>query len=232
MTEKKVLRKLKSLVGREFYRPIQEIEQTRDQFKNPKDLQWFNETYSEVIKAHKLFDKVGYTEDQRKEFWAKHKEEYWEKTREYNRKPEKRHVENPNTYGEKFPACRFTAIRKPRKCRKTAWKRFYKCFPSQDPEVIAKNKAEELERLERLKKVKIEYIEEELKWPYSRIDLMYRKGFITGKEEENFKQMVSSTDSEMFNLFLTIFEKKEIDFKRWLKKRKLKKGRSPLSLIL
>ena len=44
---------------------------------------------------------------------------------------EKRHVENPNIYeGEKpvpNPATR--NIRLPRKCRKTAWKRFQKAFP-------------------------------------------------------------------------------------------------------
>ena len=44
---------------------------------------------------------------------------------------EKRHVENPNIYeGEKpVPNPGTRNIRLPRKCRKTAWKRFQKAFP-------------------------------------------------------------------------------------------------------
>lgn len=44
---------------------------------------------------------------------------------------QKRHVENPNIYeGEKpLPNPGTRNIRLPRKCRKTAWKRFKKAFP-------------------------------------------------------------------------------------------------------
>lgn len=43
---------------------------------------------------------------------------------------QKRHVENPTVYeGEEPLRCGIRNIRVPRKCRKTAWKRFYKAFP-------------------------------------------------------------------------------------------------------
>lgn len=42
----------------------------------------------------------------------------------------KRHIENPNVYEEDTPkGTAFSAIRLPRKGRKTAWKRFRKSFP-------------------------------------------------------------------------------------------------------
>ena len=49
----------------------------------------------------------------------------------YNRnKPQARHVENPNIYKDESPIlCGISNIRVPRKCRKTAIKRFKKAFP-------------------------------------------------------------------------------------------------------
>lgn len=44
---------------------------------------------------------------------------------------EKRHVENPTIYkGEEPLKCALRNIRVPKKCRKTAWKRFEKAFPN------------------------------------------------------------------------------------------------------
>ena len=43
---------------------------------------------------------------------------------------EKRHIENPNVYEGEIPrGASFYSIRLPKKCRKTAWKRFKKNFP-------------------------------------------------------------------------------------------------------
>lgn len=139
--------------------------------------------------------------------------------------PVKRHRENPNVYaGEEIKYDLGRGMRKPKKCRKTAWKRFYKCFPSQDPEVQAKKRAEEEEQRKRFKEIKLEYQQlEELKYPYDIIEKMVMKRFITLQEESSYKLMLESTDPEMSDLFNTIFEHKEKEFTKWLKKKKLKK---------
>jgi len=46
-----------------------------------------------------------------------------------NRKA-REHTENPSLYGEKTLSCSPKNIRVPKKCRKTAMKRFKKAFPS------------------------------------------------------------------------------------------------------
>lgn len=60
----------------------------------------------------------------------------------YQKISNKEHKENPSLYGEESPYSNYLLnprIRKPKKARKTAWKRFFKLYPNLDPN----NKKEE-----------------------------------------------------------------------------------------
>ena len=48
---------------------------------------------------------------------------------EYKKGPIRVKKDNPNLYGAKFNG--YGTRRKPAKCRKTAWKRYYKLFPDE-----------------------------------------------------------------------------------------------------
>lgn len=91
----------------------------------------------ELTTVHRLFDKLGLSEEERCNFWRRYVSLVRNNKPNYNAKPIKSSKDNPNTHGEKFVGG--GTPRKPKKCRKTAWKRFYKNFPHLDP----KNKVEQ-----------------------------------------------------------------------------------------
>lgn len=87
----------------------------------------FNEGNEERIELINLFIELGYSSEDAHYYWITL---YWEQRRrsgEYRKKPIPIRKDNPNTYGEKFNGG--GTRRQPRKCRKTAWKRFNKLFP-------------------------------------------------------------------------------------------------------
>jgi hypothetical protein len=63
----------------------------------------------------------------------------WRKSSEYNKKPIKIKKDNPNIYaGEEWELIGGGTKRKPRRVRKTAWKRFYKLFPEAEKQKVHK----------------------------------------------------------------------------------------------
>lgn len=93
-------------------------------------------SYSNGIKlqneAHQLFVKLGMDETMRRGYWVLKYSERKASKEEYNKKPIRVRKDNKDiiNYGSGNPQ---SAIRYPRKKRKTAWKRFYKLFPHLDP---------------------------------------------------------------------------------------------------
>lgn len=75
----------------------------------------------------RLFIELGYSDTEAYSYWVSLNWEQRKRSGEYRRKPIPVRKDNPNTYGEKFVGA--GTKRQPRKCRKTAWKRFKKLFP-------------------------------------------------------------------------------------------------------
>jgi hypothetical protein len=79
------------------------------------------------IELLNLFIELGYSDEDAYSHWVSSNWEQRRRSGEYSRKPIPIRKDNPNTYGEKFSGA--GTRRQPRKCRKTAWKRFKKLFP-------------------------------------------------------------------------------------------------------
>ena len=79
------------------------------------------------IELLNLFIELGYSDADAYAHWVSLNWEQRRRSGEYSRKPIPVRKDNPNTYGEKFSGA--GTRRQPRKCRKTAWKRFKKLFP-------------------------------------------------------------------------------------------------------
>ena len=82
---------------------------------------------NERIELLNIFIELGYSDADAHSYWVSVNWEQRKRSGEYRKKPIPVRKDNPNTYGEKFVG--FGTKRQPRKCRKTAWKRFKKLFP-------------------------------------------------------------------------------------------------------
>jgi hypothetical protein len=142
---KKELHKLFSLCRKYYPLPLRVLE-GQEEFiaKHKKDAlgPGCYEKLLEIRKIHTLYQKAGATEGDYLAHWTversiqavKHKE--YTKTSAPERKDNKTYINKGN--GGSHPS----KIRYPRKVRKTAWKRFYKLFPTLNPErdrILTKN---------------------------------------------------------------------------------------------
>lgn len=76
-----------------------------------------------------LFKKLKYTDEDARRYWFKAYEEHKLVRAEYNRKPKDKRQDNKDYYNGNGGS-NSNKIRYPKKCRKTAWKRFNKLFPN------------------------------------------------------------------------------------------------------
>lgn len=103
----------------------------KEHLPNKKEVRFYSkkllENQSSIIEAYKLLDKYySYTEEELKSIWMIMWMEQRKVRKSYLGKPIKVRKDNFNTYGGEFKG--YGTKRMPRKCRKTAWKRFCKLF--------------------------------------------------------------------------------------------------------
>lgn len=96
-----------------------------DWYKGEKSKRY--DSIRERIELLKLFQELGFTDEEAIEYWFRLNWEQRKRRMSYYSKPIPVKKDNPNTYGEKFIGG--GTKRQPRKCRKSAWKRFKKLFP-------------------------------------------------------------------------------------------------------
>jgi hypothetical protein len=81
---------------------------------------------------YQYFDKMGLNKEERIQYIFNLIQQRVDNRSEYRRKPIRVRKDNKDYInGSGYP--QGNSIRYPRKCRKTAWKRFYKLFPKLDP---------------------------------------------------------------------------------------------------
>ena len=87
---------------------------------------------SEVIEIRSIFQKLGITDEEViQDIWMTNHAKQAEVRSMYELSPIKERKDNKNTINYSRTSCRSNRnkIRLPKKCRKTAWKRFFKLFP-------------------------------------------------------------------------------------------------------
>lgn len=77
-----------------------------------------------------LFKDLGYNDQEALVYWRGCWWERGKQKRQYDMKPIPVKKDNPNLYGAEFVGG--GTVRQPKKCRKTAWKRFNKLFPDKN----------------------------------------------------------------------------------------------------
>jgi hypothetical protein len=101
-------------------------------------LEVFSIDYKKKLIAENLivdiFIKLGFNETDALVYWFKTRNEQTQLTNQYYKKPTKIRKDNKDTinYSNCKGASNRNKIRFPKKCRKTAWKRFWKLFPHLD----------------------------------------------------------------------------------------------------
>ena len=99
----------------------------------PKINDWKSEDYGEenvsmLKEIHNLFDITNFSEEEKEKFYRTYK---WDRRKEhvnYDAKPIKEKKDNKDFYNGNGGSNK-NKVRYPKKCRKTAWKRFAKLFP-------------------------------------------------------------------------------------------------------
>jgi len=96
--------------------------------------------FRDMLELHDLFDKAGLDEEARKNYVIRLKNERRKYKAEYSKRPVRQRKDNGRNINysgsyngpESNPHVTYVTpkIRVPRKCRKTAWKRFKKLFPN------------------------------------------------------------------------------------------------------
>lgn len=134
---KKELHKLLSLCCKYFPLPLSILDGQEEWLKTMKKNSLgpkFFTKLTDIRKIHSLYQKAEIPESEYLVHWGAKRSIHAEISKEYNRalKPERK---DNKTYinrgsGHHNP----NPIRYPKKVRKTAWKRFYRLFPSLDPE--------------------------------------------------------------------------------------------------
>jgi hypothetical protein len=134
---KKELHQLLSLCKKYYPLPFHVLKGQEDYLKNNKKNSLGIYCYKKLLdvrKIHTLYQKAGVVEADYLAHWTTERTVQRIKHDEYNRglKPERK---DNKTYLNRGNGCsNANKIRYPKKVRKTAWKRFYKLFPSLDPE--------------------------------------------------------------------------------------------------
>lgn len=84
--------------------------------------------YKEPLEIAQLFKKLHYTDEDAAKFWLNTYTIQRMRHEGYNAKPKGKRQDNKDYYNGNGGSNR-NKVRYPKKCRKTAWKRFYKLFP-------------------------------------------------------------------------------------------------------
>lgn len=88
----------------------------------------------DVRKVHELFKKAEIQEADYLAYWGGLREFHRHESDEYKKKSKPERKDNKDYINRGSGGSNRNKIRYPKKVRKTAWKRFYKLFPSLDPE--------------------------------------------------------------------------------------------------
>lgn len=134
---KREVHKLLSLCCKYFPLPLSILDGQEEWLKTMKKNSlgkgFFNKL-TDIRKIHSLYQKAEIPESEYLTHWGAKRSVHSEKSKEYNRalKPERK---DNKTYLNRGNGCsNANKVRYPKKVRKTAWKRFYRLFPSLDPE--------------------------------------------------------------------------------------------------
>jgi len=134
---KKELHQLLSLCKKYFPLPLRVLENSEEFLKSTKKNALGINCYKKLIdvrKIHTLYQKCGVSEGDYLAHWGTERTVQRSKHEEYNRalKPERK--DNKTYINRGSGGSNRNSVRYPKKVRKTAWKRFYRLFPSLDPE--------------------------------------------------------------------------------------------------
>jgi hypothetical protein len=134
---KKDLHQLLSLCKKYYPLPLRILEGQEDYLKSHKKNALGNDSYKKLLqvrKIHSLYQKAGVTEGDYLAHWTTERTVQRIKHAEYNQalKPERK--DNKTYLNRGSGGSNANTVRYPKKVRKTAWKRFYRLFPSLDPE--------------------------------------------------------------------------------------------------
>lgn len=133
---KKELHKLLSLCKMYYPLPLHVLKGQEEYLEKTKKNSLGNNYFKklmEIQKIHILYQKAGIPEIDYLAYWAIQRSIHKTENDKYNTslKPERK---DNKTYINRGNGEGTNAIRYPKKVRKTAWKRFYRLFPSLDPE--------------------------------------------------------------------------------------------------
>lgn len=109
------------------------VEKELERIKSWSELSDNGKLYKEMVE---LFIKHNFTSNEAWDYWARNYFAQQRRSAIYNAKPIRVRKDNKDTinYGNYPGWYPHNRIRKPKKARKTAWKRFYKLFPHLNPE--------------------------------------------------------------------------------------------------
>ncbi len=126
MKPAKIISKLYSLCGACSY-------VSKENYKNSIENGFTSKKLDQVKEIHELFDTIEYTETKRQIYWMRRFHEQGKLHMVYRKKPIRERKDNKDFYNGGGYGENRNRIRYPKKCRKTAWKRFYKLFPKLNP---------------------------------------------------------------------------------------------------
>jgi hypothetical protein len=134
---KKEVHKLISLCKMYYPLPLHVLEGQEEYLKNNKKNSLGNNCYKKLLdirKIHDLYQKAGISEANYLAHWTVQRSIRRVETEKYNTslKPERK--DNKTYINRGSGHSNGNSVRYPKKVRKTAWKRFYRLFPSLDPE--------------------------------------------------------------------------------------------------
>lgn len=124
-------RRLNYLLSLRDYLPNRIVQ---ERLVDKRNYGWMNKELRQGKEAHALFDKLEMTEELRFSYWYIIRQMREHQHAEYKKKPIRVRKDNKdviNHGGSRHSG--FRRVRYPKKGRRTAWKRFYKLFPSLDP---------------------------------------------------------------------------------------------------
>lgn len=100
---------------------------------NDKNYLWRGKELKNAIEIYTFSDKLGFNEELIFSYWYIIRSLKKDRHEEYKKKPRRVRKDNKGTINRGGGHDNNNTIRKPKKVRKTAWKRFHKLFPHLDP---------------------------------------------------------------------------------------------------
>lgn len=123
MNKNKLERRLDHLTRLECFVTKESLEGQHDQ--------WYESFRKNATEIYSIFDQLGITDQNEIErFWKTNYMKQLNLMYSYKKGPRRERKDNKNTINYGTGNSNRNTIRYPKKCRKTAWKRFYKLFPN------------------------------------------------------------------------------------------------------